>query len=101
MFSKGPRIKDFEYITDLGPDVIEKISRREYNFNILKACIAILLIFLGAYFLYSGMNSESSIDLTYGKAKLVLNNVYPGLTIIIFAVLLLLFSVPKIRSKKK
>lgn len=100
MFPTGPYFRKFEIKSNLSSEVTRSLINKEFTVFILKFAISLMLVVAGFYFIYCGITSESTIKFSYNDLSLELNNVLPGVTLIIFGIVLMLFSRLNIKIKK-
>lgn len=104
MFHTGPNFQKLIIDTkkkNIDQELLERLSKREYNVFLFKFFLSLLLVIIGVIFVYTGIDSESVIEFSYKGSILKLNNVLPGVSIIIFAIVFMIFSRMSIVIKEK
>ena len=100
MFSNSPKFKKFEIPSDLDPTITNNLIKGERWAFVIKMIFAAALVGIGAWLIFLGIGSESTIKFKISGAEFELNNVLPGLTVIILGFLIGFFSKQSITIKK-
>lgn len=100
MFNTSPRNRKIEISGTVSDAIIANALRKAQTVFIIKAIIATIVILAGCYFIYLGIESSAVIKLKYNGLDLELNKALPGVTLIIFGIILLIFSNSKIKVNK-
>jgi hypothetical protein len=99
MFPKEPFFRKIDIDSNLNPDITSNLVNKEFYVFLLKFILSLITIISGIFLILKGITSESIIELSYKGSNLTLNKAYPGTTLVIFGVILMLFSRLNIRIK--
>ena len=99
MFPQGPSFRKINIDPNLDSEIVNKAINKEFIVFVMKFVLSFFIIIAGVFLIFKGITSESIIEFTFNNSNLKLNKAYPGTTLVIFGVLLMLFSRLNIRIK--
>lgn len=99
MFFKGPNFRKLNITSGLDPKVIKNLTDKEFIVFILKFFLSLIALIGGLIFIGQGIESDSTIRLTFKEVTLELNKAYPGIALSFISLILMLFSRLNIKIK--
>jgi len=100
MFPKGPNFSKLQLPSKVNEAVMVRLIKYEFYVFILKFVVSLIALIFGIILIFKGVISDSDIKFSFNGSSLEINKAWPGITLSILSIFLMLSSRLNIKITK-